>query len=116
GLETEIRYDRSPAPSFPLMAEMLVERGTKKDWELLHELHYKAENLPSAPRFWRLTLAGETIGVMVTASPKGLLKERHVAFPILKPGGHDTPVTNRARYIWLNDNVRVIARFVIDTM
>jgi uncharacterized protein len=114
--ETLVEYDRSPRPCFPLLAEMMVERGSKADWELLHDLHYKAENLPSAPRFWKLTLRGETIGVIVTASPKGLLKERHVAFPILKPGNHDTYATNKHRYVWLNQNVRVISRFVLDTM
>lgn len=111
-----IEYEPSPRPRFPLLAEMVVERGSKADWNLLHDLHYKAENLPSAPRFWKLTLHGETIGVLVTASPKGLLKERHVAFPILKPGGGDTYVTNKQRYVWLNANVRVISRFVLDTM
>ena len=114
--ETLVEYGRTPRPMFSLLTEMMVERGSKADWELLHDLHYKAENLPSAPRFWKLTLRGETIGVLVTASPKGLLKERHVAFPILKPGGNDTYITNKKRYEWLNANVRVISRFVLDTM
>lgn len=112
----EVTRSENPRPRFPLMEEMWVERGSKADWDLLHDLHYKAENLPSAPRFWRLTLHGETIGVLVTASPKGLLKERHDAFPTLKPRGDETPLTNQLRYKWINANMRVISRFVLDTM
>lgn len=104
-----------PKACFPLMAEMYVERGTAKDWELLHELHYKAEGRPMGPRYWRLALHDETIGVIVTASPKLLLKERHIVFPRLKPG-HDTKFTNTHRAVWINENMRVISRFVVDTM
>lgn len=95
---------------------MIVERGTKADWDLLHDLHYKAEKLPLGPRFWRLNLHGETIGVIVTGSPKGLLRERHVVFPKLKPGSGETRLTNTNRYNYVNANFRVISRFVMDTM
>jgi ABC-type ATPase with predicted acetyltransferase domain len=95
---------------------MFVERGTKADWDLLHDLHYKAEKLPLGPRFWRLDLRGETIGVIVTGSPKGMLRERHIVFPKLKPGGGETKLTNTNRYNYINANFRVISRFVIDTM
>lgn len=114
--ETLISRERAPAPRFSLIDEMFVERGTKADWELLHDLHYKAEGLPIGPRFWKLTLHGETIGVLVTGGPKGLLKERHVVFPKLKPGGNETKLTNTNRYVWINANMRVISRFVVDTM
>lgn len=40
--------------------------------------------VPVGPRLWKLTLYGEAIGVLVTANPKGLLKERHIAFPNTK--------------------------------
>jgi ABC-type ATPase with predicted acetyltransferase domain len=113
---TQIMRADAPKASFPLLESMFVERGSKQDWNLLHELHYKAENLPIGPRFWKLTLEGETIGVLVTANPKGLLKERHLAFPKLKPDGNDTPLTNTKRYNYINANFRVISRFVIDTM
>lgn len=115
---TQTHQTRSEAPCarFSLLDDMIVERGSKSDWELLHHLHYKAENLPIGPRFWRLTLAGETIGVIVTGNPKGLLKERHLAFPKLKPDGRDTKITNTQRYKWINGNFRVISRFVVDTM
>lgn len=98
------------------MDEMWIERGDKSDWEKLHDLHYKAEGLPYGPKFWRLALHGETIGVLVTGSPKGMVKERHVVFPNIKPGNGDTRLTNTNRYHFINGNFRVISRFVIDTM
>jgi hypothetical protein len=115
GVETLVRRDDAPKQRFALVDEMLVERGTKADWDLLHDLHYKAEKLPIGPRFWKLTIRGETIGVLVTGSPKGLLRERHLAFPNLKPGAGETRLTNTNRYHFINQNFRVISRFVIDT-
>ncbi|RWB95547.1 MAG: hypothetical protein EOQ56_27745 [Mesorhizobium sp.] len=113
----EILVERTPSPKprFALADEMIVERGSKADWDLLHDLHYKAEGLPFAPHFWRLALHGETIGVIVTGSPKLLLKERHLVFPKLKLGS-DTKVTNTLRANYVNKNFRVISRFVMDTM
>lgn len=116
GIATDIERVSEPHPTFSLLSDMYVERGGKADWDLLHDLHYKAENLPIGPRFWKLTLYGETIGVLVTANPKGLLKERHLAFPRLKPGSFDTKLTNTQRYHYINANFRVISRFVVDTM
>lgn len=114
-IEIIIERIETPRPRFALADEMFVERGTKEDWNLLHDLHYKAEKLPLGPRFWRLTLKGETVGVLVTGCPKGLLRERHYVFPKLKPG-RETKLTNTQRYRYVNDNFRVISRFVIDTM
>jgi ABC-type ATPase with predicted acetyltransferase domain len=106
----------SPCATFPLIHEMIVELGSRADWELLHELHYKTENLPLGPKIWRLRLGGETIGVCLTSCPKGLLKERHVAFPAIKPRGGDSKVINTQRYNFINANFRVISRCVVDTM
>lgn len=106
----------APGARFTLLDDMIVEKGTVADWNHLHELHYKAENLSAGSRFWRLDLYGETIGVLVTANPKGLLKERHLAFPNLKPDGRETQATNTYRYLWINQNLRVVSRFVVDTM
>ena len=106
----------APRPRFSLLASMTVERGTKADWDLLHDLHYKAEKLPIGPRFWRLVLEGDTIGVVVTGAPKGMLRERHIVFPKLKPGAGETKMTNTNRYHFINANFRVISRMVIDTM
>lgn len=113
--ETEILRETAK-PVFSLLDQMVVERGEKADWDLLHDLHYKAENLPMGPKFWKLSLDDQTIGVLVTGSPKGLLKERHIAFPHVKPTGGDTKVTNTQRYVWINANMRVVSRFVVDTM
>ena len=114
--DTLIERVDAPAARFSLLNDMIVEQGKIADWNLLHDLHYKAENLPIGPRFWKLTLHGETIGVLVTGNPKGLLKERHLAFPNLKPGSGDTKITNTYRYKFINANFRVISRFVVDTM
>lgn len=115
-IETLVERNDAPRAFFALADEMFVERGTKQDWDLLHDLHYKAEKLPIGPRFWRLDLRGETIGVLVTGTPKGMLRERHMVFPNLKPGSGETRLTNTNRYKFINDNFRVISRFVIDTM
>lgn len=109
------RIDR-PRPSFTLLDEMMVERGEKADWDLLKELHYKQGGQPLGAHFWKLTLQGETIGVLVTGTAKGMIRERHMVFPNLKPGGKDTRLTNTNRYHYINQNFRVVSRFVIDTM
>ena len=69
-MTAEIRRITNPRPRFQPMMRMLVERGDKTDWDLLHELHYKAVNTPAGSRYWKLSLDGETIGVMVSSSPK----------------------------------------------
>lgn len=114
--ETLVERTVAPVARFSLLASMFIERGDKSDWELLHDLHYKAETLPIGAKFWKLTLYGETIGVLVTGNPKGLLKERHIAFPAIKPGGGDTKLTNTSRYVYINRHFRVVSRFVVDTM
>lgn len=115
-IETHIERKERPRAKFALAEDMWVERGTIEDWNLLHDLHYKAERLPIGPRFWRLSLHGQTIGVLVTGTPKGMLRERHIVFPNLKPGAGETRLTNTNRYHYINANFRVISRFVIDTM
>lgn len=114
--ETLIERTDAPQARFSLLDEMIVERGSKADWELLHDLHYKAENLPIGPRFWKLTLHGQTIGVLVTCNPKGLLKERHRLFPKIAITAEDNRITNTARYKFVNGNFRCVSRFVVDTM
>ncbi len=114
--ETIVTRSSDARARFALADEMFVERGTVEDWNLLHDLHYKAEKLPLGPRFWRLDLRGETIGVLVTGTPKGMLRERHIVFPKLKPTGQETKLTNTNRYYYINANFRVVSRFVIDTM
>jgi uncharacterized protein len=111
-----IQRNATPKSVFSLLDEMWVERGDISDWNLLHDLHYKAEKLPLGPRFWKLTLAGETIGVLVSGVPKGMVRERHIAMPNIRPSGADTKFTNTQRYVWINENIRVVSRFVLDTM
>lgn len=115
-IDTLIERNASPRPFFSLANDMIVERGDKSDWDLLHDLHYKAEGLPFGPHFWKLSLHDQTIGVLVTGSPKGMLRERHIAFPKIKPGSGETKLTNTNRYNYINANFRVISRFVVDTM
>lgn len=110
-----VRY-KNPKPCFSLLRDMYVERGTSKDWDLLHELHYKTEGAVFGPNYYRVGLNDETIGVLVLGMPRGLLKDRHKAFPNLKPDGKDTKATNTWRYKWINANIRVVSRVVIDTM
>lgn len=115
-IETHVERNARPRANFALTDEMFVERGTKADWELLHDLHYKAEGLPIGPQFWKLTLHGQTIGVLVVGQPKGMLKERHLVFKNLAPGSGETRLTNTNRYVYINANFRVVSRFVVDTM
>ena len=115
-IETSVVRNASPRASFSMLGEMIVERGDKSDWDKLHDLHYKAEKLPFGPKFWRLSLQGETIGVIVTGAPKGMLKERHIVFPNIKPRGGESRLVNTNRFNYINANFRVISRFVIDTM
>lgn len=111
-----VTYNKNARGVFALADEMLVERGTRADWDLLHDLHYKAEGLPIGPQFWKLHLRGRTIGVLVIGQPKGMLKERHRVFPNMAPGANETKLTNTNRYKHINANFRVVSRFVIDTM
>lgn len=101
--------------SFPLLAEMWVERGDRADWDLLHSLHYKMTSTPVGAKYWRLRFRGETIGVIVFGMARPLLKERHAIFPRLTPG-NDSQISNIHRYRYVNDNFRVCGRMVLDTM
>lgn len=112
--ETEVKYFENPKPSFPLINEIYVEKGNMDDWLLLRNLHYKAHILPVGPHFYKLTLHGETIGVLIMSCPKLLLKERHQIFPKLGSGGNSR-LTNQMRAKWINENMIIISRLVLDT-
>jgi ABC-type ATPase with predicted acetyltransferase domain len=100
---------------------MWVEKGTKADWDHLHDLHYKAESLPAGARYWRCVYENEEtgehriVGIVVMSSVSLLLAPRHVLLPKLKPG-QDTKITNKYRAVWLNANMRRAARIVTDTL
>jgi uncharacterized protein len=107
----------APRPVLSLMDEMRVERGTIEDWRTLEALHYKQSgSLPAGSHHFVLKLGDELIGCLVMASPKLLLKERHVVLPKLKPTGQDNKLTNQYRMKWINANMSVVARVVVDTM
>lgn len=113
--ETE-RFDK-PRPKLSLLDEMTVQRGTIEDWRTLEALHYKQSgSLPAGSHHFTLKLGDELIGCLVMSSPKLLLKERHVVFPKLKPTGQDNKMTNQFRMKWINANMSVVARVVVDTM
>jgi hypothetical protein len=112
---------RRPVPSnhtLSLLPNVYVERGTIEDWNLLHELHYKAESLGIGPRIYRCVLNGQTIGVGVMTVPKILLSGRNEVFRHLKPntGGMDSRLINRHRAYWINDHACTNSRLVLDTM
>jgi ABC-type ATPase with predicted acetyltransferase domain len=104
-------------PRLELVDRMTVQRGTIDDWRQFEALHYKQSgSLPAGSHHFTLKLDDELIGVLVMASPKLLLKERHVVLPKLKPTGQDTKLTNQFRMKWINANMAVVARVVVDTM
>ena len=112
--ETEVTYPNHK-PRLSFLDEIYVERGTLSDWRILEGLHYKSHgSLTPGSHYFKMTLEGEVIGVLMMASPKMLLKERHVMFPKLKPG-HDSRITNTARMKWINANMSIVARVVTDT-
>lgn len=101
---------------FPLLADMYIERGTKEDWDKLHEFHYKSEGGAMGARYYKVTMGTTLVGVCVMCYPRGLLKDRHKLWPNIKPGGDDTKLTNTYRYKWLNRHVGLNARTVNDPL
>jgi ABC-type ATPase with predicted acetyltransferase domain len=120
-LNPEIEINRDPnagSHSLSLLKDIYVERGTLADWKQLSELHYKSSNLGIGPRYSRCVLHGQTIGVMVFTVPKPLDSGRNQVFPHLCPnqGGRDNRMINQMRMKWLNKNVILSSRTVLDTM
>lgn len=117
--DVEITRRDTRGGKFSLLPFMRVERGTVKDWDELHALHYKAEGSPFGPHYWRCVLNWEgqkrLVGVVILSSPKLLLAPRHELFPKLKPG-HDTKITNVYRAKFINANFKLNSRSVVDTM
>lgn len=117
----DILIERRAVPTphmLSLLPEIYVERGDINDWNLLHELHYKAESLGIGPKIFRCVLHGRTIGVGVMTVPKMLLSGRNEVFAHLKPntGGMDSRLINRHRAYWINDHACTNSRLVLDTM
>jgi hypothetical protein len=106
-----------------ILQHCYVEKGSLEDWKILHELHYKSSNLGIGPRYMRLVLdipgePLEVIGVMVFTVPKPLDSGRNEVFPHLRPNfkGRDTRLINQQRMMWLNKNLILSSRTVLDTM
>ena len=107
---------RAPRARLSFLDDIMVSRGTLEDWRILEALHYKNHgSITPGSHYFKMTLHEEVIGVLMMASPKLLLKERHVMFPSLKPG-NDTKTTNTMRMKWINANMSIVARVVVDTM
>lgn len=104
--------------SLSLLPDIYVERGNIDDWNLLHELHYKAENLGIGPMIYRAVLHGQVIGVGVMTVPKMLSSGRNGLFEHLRPnqGGRDSQMINRYRAQWINAESCTNSRLVLDTM
>ncbi|WP_151708819.1 hypothetical protein [Acinetobacter brisouii] len=101
-----------------LLKDIYVEVGTKEDWDKFKDLHYKGDELPVGPRIWRVMLNEQSIGVVVMAVPKTLLSGRNELFKHLRPNvnGKDNKLINQYRLRWINANVFVNSRTVLDTM
>jgi hypothetical protein len=117
----DILVERCEVPKnhrFSLLDKMYVERGTNEDWELLHELHYKASSLGIGRIIYRCVLEGQTIGVGVMTVPKMLSAGRNKVFIHLRPNrnGKDTRLINRHRAIQINALICTNSRLVVDTM
>lgn len=109
-----IERTESAQGQLSLLKRMRVSRGTKDDWEALHELHYKSEG-NVVGRVWKCTLDDQLVAVAVISSPRLLLAGRHMLFPKLKPG-NDTKVTNTYRAKFVNRNFGLASRIVVDTL
>lgn len=109
--------DRKPR-QLSLLSQIIIERGTTEDWDLLHELHYKAENLGIGRNIYRAMLDGQVIGVGVMTVPKMLSAGRNEVFRHLRPNqdGRDTRLINTHRAKWINANSCTNSRLVLDTM
>ena len=100
-----------------MLKEIYVERGTKEDWEMFRNLHYKADDVGIGPKFYRIVFKDRPIGVAVTTVPKMLLAGRNELFKHLKPNsidGRDSRMINKYRAEWINANSTINSRLVID--
>lgn len=113
-----VRRPDTSIKQLSLLDNIYVEKGSLDDWKLLHELHYKAANLGIGPRYWRCALDGETLGVIVLTVPKPLDSGRNQVFPHLRPNanGRDNRMVNQMRMMWLNKNMILCSRQIVDTM
>lgn len=117
------RRERPSPHRLSLLGSIYIERGTVGDWHSLKSLHYKTGNDGVGPRFYRCMVEhspgnSELIGVIVFTVPKMADAGRNAAFLRLRPnrGGLDSTMTNKMRTAWVNKNMRLSSRNVLDTM
>lgn len=113
------RDDLPKVGQLSLMKDMYVTRGTKADWDKLHELHYKAEGYPPGAKIWKCMLGeDQLVGVMIFSTVKMLNAGRNEVFKRFKPntGGMDNKLINTTRAVVLNEMMLVNSRLVVDTM
>lgn len=125
-LEGGVTIERRHGPfnhRFSLLDKIYVERGTAADWSELKALHYKASETGVGPIFIRCMIEhapgnAEVIGVNILTVPKVLDAGRNQVFPHMKPNqkGMDTHLMQVMRTKWLNQNIRLNSRVVVDTM
>lgn len=116
---SSIVHERDCDPKiFSLLSEMVFERGTNEDWERLSGLHYKSVGSRACIAIYRVMLGDMLIGVCMMSPPRLLLKARHTVFPNITPLGKtgDTWETNVYRAKWVNENLILNSRTVVDTM
>lgn len=108
----------SDKPQLSMLSDMFVEAGTKDDWAALHHLHYKsADRNDGGVAYWRCMHEDNLVGVVVMKTPDILSRERHIAFPGLKPTGQETTSGNKARMdLHINRHFLRITRTVTATM
>ena len=111
------RSEVNPKHRLSLLDEIYVEPGSHDDWEQLHELHYKAENLAAGPEYWRCVYRDKLVGVGVLTNPQFLNSGRNAIFPHMKPNqnGMDSKTINEFRGKEMNRLFRCNSRLVVDT-
>lgn len=115
----DVVIQRHQLEDFPkhldFMKDMVVSKGTIEDWHELKSLHYKTDGKPFAPCYYKCTLHGRLVGVVVMAYPKLLLAPRHRMFPKLKPTTNTT-IANQYWGKYVNASFAVVSRCVVDTL
>lgn len=62
-----------------LVSQMKIEEGTKEDWLKLAQFHYRSHKINAYSNIYKMTLHGETIGVIVYGYGPLALKARNIA-------------------------------------
>lgn len=62
-----------------LLDEIIIEEGTKDDWLKLSKFHYRSHKINAYSNIYKMTLHGETIGVIVYGYGPLALKARNIA-------------------------------------